>query len=181
MNRVISKNLTVLVHGARNKRCDTRNGVTISRRGRVNCAPEHSLSDSCDEFLVPERGSYLRVVRCGGAGLTTLALLKPFGVLALPDIFGAPEVLDDSLGAVHKLLPVGDFDVDGRSVPRDVRAVLSILVNNETEVGLVVLLWHLEDSLVEVQSIDVHRAGYLQEELEVVDEIPTEVPEWGSL
>ena len=181
MLRIISQDLAVLVHRASYEWCNASNGITISDGSRVDCATEHSLSDRLKEFFVPEGGSYLRIIGSSGASLTACAFFEPLGVLALPDVFSIPKVLDKRLGAVHKLLPVGNLHIDSGAVPRDVRAVLCSLVDNETEVRLPVLLRDLEDSFVEVQPVNVKSACYLQEELEIVDQVPTEVPEWCGL
>ena len=59
------------------------------------------------------------------------------------------------------------------------RAPLGALVDDETEIKFPILLRDLEDRLVVVQTIDVHLARHLEEELQVVDEVPAEVSQRG--
>lgn len=110
---VITMDLTVLVCRAKDERLYTRNGVTIRDRGGIGCADPNPLLDSFEKLFVPQGGRYLWVSGGSLAGLTARAILEPLGILAGPDVFHVPQVLDERLRAVHILLPVSDFKLDG--------------------------------------------------------------------
>ena len=117
----------------------------------------------------------MRIFASGGTGLTACALFEPLSVFACPDVLIVPGILDKSLPAVHVLLPVSNLELDSRSVVGQMRAVLCLLVDDETNIELPVLLWHLHNRFVEVQSVDIELTRHLKEQRQIVDEIPAEV------
>ena len=117
----------------------------------------------------------MRISARGRTSLTARALLEPLSVFAGPDVLNVPRVLDNGLPAIHKLLSVGDLELDGGAIVGQVRAVLRLLIDDKTNVELPVLLGHFHDGLIEVQPVDVELTCHLNDELQVVDEIPAEV------
>ena len=158
-----------------------RHVVAEGHRGGVESAKENYVLPRLEELFVPEGACDLGVRAAAVAGLGARAFFEPLGVLARPHVFVVPKGLDEGLGAVHELLAVGHLKRGGRAVPREVRAVLALLVDDETDVGLEVQLRHLEYRLVVVQSEHVQGAGHVQQDIQVEDQVPPEVLQWRGL
>ena len=58
-------------------------------------------------------------------------------------------------------------------------AVLSLLIDDEANVELIVLLGYFNNGLVEVKPVDIELTRHLNDELQIVNEIPAEVAQWS--